>query len=97
MLTELPIAVVDKRCSCIFAGGLAKAMQLLVGRGMVSPAEYNDACLRPDGYETEPGAHNVVRHLDPSNEHFSTTFRAALYTAAAVIARSRLLIGLEVV
>lgn len=77
--------------------GLVKVTQFLVRRMKISVAEYNDACLQQNDTELEHGANNVLRHLDPSNENFSTTFMAALYTAAAVIARSRLLVGFEAV
>jgi len=39
--------------------GLAMVMQFLVGRMEASGAEYNDACLRPDGYENLSMEHTI--------------------------------------
>ena len=77
--------------------GLNKVMQFLVGRMKASVADTTMPVCDPLDTKLEPGAHNAGRHLDPSNAKFSTTFMAALYTAAAMISRSRLLVGLEAV
>ena len=73
-------------------------MQFLVGRMKASVADYNEACLRLDGYKTLSMEHTMSFVISiRRTKTFSTTFMAALYTAAAMIARSRLLIESEAV